>query len=107
MDARTQAKMEARAAILKALAHPTRLFMVDELSRGERCVADLAELAGADMSSVSKHLSLLKAVGLVQDERRGVQIFYSLAAPCVVNFFGCLESVLQSRIQSHLELLTQ
>lgn len=107
MDARKQAKFEARAAILKALAHPTRLCMVDELSRGERCVAELAELSGADMSSVSKHLSLLKAVGLVMDERRGVQVFYRLAAPCVVNFFGCLESVIQTRIQSHLELLQQ
>ncbi len=105
MDARKQANLEARAAILKALAHPTRLCIVDELSRGEKCVAELAELTGADMSSVSKHLSLLKAVGLAQDERRGVQVFYSLSAPCVVGFFDCLESVIHSRIQSHLELL--
>ncbi|MBI5524383.1 MAG: winged helix-turn-helix transcriptional regulator [Desulfarculus sp.] len=105
MDAKTQAKMEARARILKALAHPTRLFIVEELSRGERPVAELTSLVGLDMSTVSKHLSLLKAVGLIRDERRGVQVFYSLATPCVLNFFGCLESVLEARLQTQIELV--
>lgn len=105
MDAKTQARMEARAGILKALAHPTRLFMVEELSRGERPVAELTKMVGLDMSTVSKHLSLLKGVGLIRDERRGVQIFYSLATPCVLNFFDCLESVLEARLQTHIELV--
>lgn len=105
MDAKTQAKMEARARILKALAHPTRLFIVEELSRGERPVAELTSLVGLDMSTVSKHLSLLKGVGLIRDERRGVQVFYSLATPCVLNFFGCLESVLEARLQTQIELV--
>ncbi|RPJ48319.1 MAG: transcriptional regulator, partial [Candidatus Latescibacterota bacterium] len=52
--------MEARARIIKAMAHPTRLFIVDELARGERCVCDLAEMVGADVSTVSKHLSILR-----------------------------------------------
>lgn len=105
MDAKTQAKLEARARILKALAHPTRLFIVEELSRGERPVAELTKLVGLDMSTVSKHLSLLKEVGLIRDERRGVQIFYSLATPCVLSFFGCLESVLEARLQTQIELV--
>ncbi len=105
MDAKIQARMEARARILKALAHPTRLFIVEELSRGERPVAELTRMVGLDMSTVSKHLSLLKGVGLIRDERRGVQIFYSLATPCVLNFFGCLESVLEARLQTQIELV--
>lgn len=105
MNAKTQARMEARARILKALAHPTRLFIVEELSRGERPVAELTRMVGLDMSTVSKHLSLLKGVGLIRDERRGVQVFYSLATPCVINFFGCLESVLEARLQTEIELV--
>jgi DNA-binding transcriptional ArsR family regulator len=63
----TRANMEARARIMKALAHPSRLFIVDELSRGERCVCELTEMIGADVSTVSKHLALLKNAGIVLD----------------------------------------
>jgi ArsR family transcriptional regulator len=87
--------MEARARVMKALAHPTRLFIVDELSRGERCVCDLTEKIGADVSTVSKHLSLLKGAGIVLDDKRGVQVFYRLRVPCILNFFGCVEAVLE------------
>jgi len=87
--------MEARAKVMKALAHPTRLFIVEELSRGERCVCELTEKVGADVSTVSKHLSLLKGAGIVLDDKRGVQVFYRLRVPCILNFFGCVEAVLE------------
>jgi ArsR family transcriptional regulator len=80
---------------MKALAHPSRLFIVDELSRGERCVCELTEMIGADVSTVSKHLAVLKQAGVVLDERRGQQVFYRLRVPCILNFFGCVEAVLE------------
>ena len=86
---------EARAGILKALAHPTRLYLVDVLSRGERCVRDLTKMVGDDMSTVSKHLSVLKSAGIVRDEKRGAEVFYSLRMGCVMGFFGCIEAVLR------------
>lgn len=104
MDTRTKARLESRAATLKALAHPTRLFLIEELERGEQCVGDLTRLLGVDVSTVSKHLSILKNVGLLQDERRGSQIFYSLRVPCVLHFFTCVESVLEAQQREHLEL---
>jgi ArsR family transcriptional regulator len=87
---------EARARVIKAMAHPTRLFIVEELSKDERCVCDLTEMVGADVSTVSKHLSLLKNAGIVADDKRGNQVFYSLKVPCVLSFFTCVESVLES-----------
>ena len=87
--------MERRAQVMKALAHPSRLFIVEELSRGERCVCELTEMIGADVSTVSKHLAVLREAGLVLDERRGVQMFYRLRVPCILNFFGCVEAVLE------------
>ncbi|WP_022663437.1 ArsR/SmtB family transcription factor [Paucidesulfovibrio longus] len=84
----------ARAKVMKAMAHPSRLMLVDELSRGERCVCDLTNLVGHDISTVSKHLAVLKKAGLVEDERRGKQVFYRMRVPCVLNFFQCLEAVL-------------
>jgi len=77
--------------IFKALGNPNRLLIVDALATGERCVADLTERVGLDMSTVSNHLSVLRNVGIVKDERRGTQIFYRLAKKCVLNIFHCLE----------------
>ena len=105
MDAKTQARYEARAAIIKAMAHPSRLFIVDELARSkEKCVCALTEMIGADMSTVSKHLSILKAVGVVSDEKRGLQVYYRLRTPCVMKFFGCVETVLKTVAEENLVL---
>lgn len=101
---RTKAAAEARAKIIKALAHPTRLFMVDELSRGERCVCDLTEMVGADVSTVSKHLSVLKGAGIVRDDKRGAQVFYRLRVPCIINFFGCVEAVLAEAARERVDI---
>ena len=103
MDKKTQARFEARAEIVKAMAHPTRLFMVDELSRQERCVLELTKMVGADVSTVSKHLSILKNAGIVEDEKRGAQVFYTLKMPCVLKFFSCVETVLESRVKEQLK----
>jgi len=104
MDTKTQARFEARARILKALAHSSRLFMVEELSRGERCVCELTEMVGSDMSTVSKHLSVLKSAGIVADDKRGMQVYYRLKMPCVLRFFDCIGEVLQQSAQEQMEL---
>ena len=104
MDTQTQARFEARAAVIKAMAHPTRLFIVDQLSHGERCVCELTKMIGADMSTVSRHLAVLKGAGVVDDEKRGAQVFYKLRMPCILNFFECVESVIRAKAQAQLSL---
>lgn len=107
MDAQTQARYEARAAIIKAMAHSTRLFIVDELAKsGERCVCELTEMVGADMSTVSKHLAQLKVAGIVEDDKRGSQVYYRLRVKCILNFFECVESVMQCNANNQQRLLT-
>ncbi|HUV29986.1 MAG TPA: metalloregulator ArsR/SmtB family transcription factor [Acidobacteriota bacterium] len=96
MQPRKYAHYEARARIIKAMAHPTRLFIVDELSRRERCVHELTDMIGADTSTVSKHLSVLKNAGIIEDEKRGLQVHYRLRTPCMLNFFSCVETVIKS-----------
>ena len=93
MTATAQAEYKAQARIIKALAHPTRLFIVDELSRGERCVCELTDMIGVEMPTVSRHLSQLRNVGILEDEKRGAQVFYRLRVPCVLNFFKCVQAV--------------
>ncbi len=106
MDKTTRARFEVRARIIKAMAHPTRLFIVDQLSHQERCVCELAQMVGADISTVSKHLSVLKSVGIVDDEKKGNQVFYTLQVPCILQFFKCVESVIQSSAKEQLELVS-
>ncbi|MDH3217603.1 MAG: metalloregulator ArsR/SmtB family transcription factor [Candidatus Krumholzibacteria bacterium] len=105
MDKTTLARLEARAKIIKAMAHPTRLFIVDELSRQERCVCEMTEMIGADVSTVSRHLTVLRNAGIVQDEKRGTMVFYSLRVPCVLNFFSCVESVLETTAKEQMKLV--
>ncbi len=99
-----KAHLAARARIIKAMGHPSRLFIIEELGRGERCVLDLTAMIGADVSTVSKHLTVLKQAGIVLDDKRGNQVFYRLRVPCILNFFGCVESVLESQRREHSEL---
>jgi DNA-binding transcriptional ArsR family regulator len=107
MNAKQQAKYEARAKIIKAMSHPTRLFIVDELARtGKRCVCELTEMIGADMSTVSRHLAMLKNAGIVEDEKRGAQVYYSLRVKCVLNFFECVESVLKCNAKDQQKVLS-
>ena len=80
MKTRERERLTRRANILKALAHPSRLMMVEELARGERCVCELRELVGADISTVSKHLAVLKKAGLVESDKRGLQVFYTFVS---------------------------
>jgi len=105
MDSKTHAQYEARAKIVKAMAHPTRLFLVDNLAEKERCVCELTQMVGADMSTVSKHLAILKEAGIVVDEKRGAMVYYRLRVPCVMNFFECCEAVLKARLREVMELV--
>jgi DNA-binding transcriptional ArsR family regulator len=106
MNSKQQAIYKAKAKIVKAMSHPTRLFIIDELSKGERCVCELKEMVGVDISTISKHLSLLKDAGLVDDDKRGTQVYYSLKCPCIMKFFQCVETVLANEAKEHLALTT-
>ena len=105
MDPKTRSLFEARARIIKALAHPSRLFIIDQLSKQDYCVQELAGMVEADLSTVSKHLSILKNAGIVKDTKEGQKVFYKLRVPCVLNFFTCVESVINSTIKEQAELL--
>lgn len=98
-------RYEARAGILKAMAHPSRLLIIDELQKQERCVSELTEMIGADTSTVSKHLSVLKNAGLVTDEKRANCIYYTLRCACILDFIGCVEDVLAAKSEDHKKIM--
>lgn len=76
--------------VFKALGHPARLRMVAELFGGEQCVCTLRDAVGLDMSTVSRHLSVLRQAGVVHSRKEGNWAYYSLKLQCVEQFLGCL-----------------
>jgi ArsR family transcriptional regulator len=90
-----RAVFRAQARVLKALANESRLMIVDRLSRGECTAGDLTRLVGSDQTTVSKHLAVLRAHGIVEDRREGSRVVYRLLTPCVTNFFSCARQVLE------------
>ena len=88
----TLSRLRRRADVFKALGHPDRLRIIEDLTAGERCVCDLVKSVGSSWSTVSRHLAVLKAAGVVADEKRGLQVFYRVALPCVPTFMTCLDA---------------
>lgn len=77
--------------VFKSLGHPARVTIVRQLSVGEHCVCELVEAVGLGWSTVSRHLSVLREAGVIEDEKRGLQVFYRLSLPCVARFIDCLD----------------
>jgi ArsR family transcriptional regulator len=69
------------AGILKAVAHPMRMRIVDELCRGDRCVRDLIALGTIGQSNVSRHLATLEKSGIISGRRQWNKVIYHLEAP--------------------------
>jgi ArsR family transcriptional regulator len=98
-------KYEARTTIFKAIAHPARLLIIDALSKQKHCVCELTEMVGADTSTVSKHLAILKNAGIVEIEKKSQMVYYSLCMPCILNFMSCVDKALQERAKAQLALV--
>jgi ArsR family transcriptional regulator len=89
-----QAKL--RADILKAIAHPTRVLILEALSKRDMCVNDLNSLADVDQSTISRHLAHLKKTGIVTERRAGPKVMHHLACPCMLGAFECAVEVLRT-----------
>ena len=93
MKAEIEELYSKEAGILKAMAHPTRLFILNAIKKKEVCVCELTERVGDDISTVSKHLLVLKNAGLVTSRRQGNWLYYSLKCPCVLDFSACVRAM--------------
>lgn len=96
MNQEEKAKFEMMAKISKALAHPTRLYIIHKLDQQEFCVNELTQMVGSDVSTVSKHLKILREAGIIVDEKRGNCVYYTLQTRCVLNIFSCVMNVINA-----------
>ena len=86
----------ARAGILKAIGHPARILIIDELSRGDRCGRDLLPLCGVDQSVLSRHLAQLRHAGVITEQKKGVKVIYHLECVCILQALDCTLGVLKA-----------
>lgn len=88
-----------KAQVAKALAHESRLMIIDALYQKDMCVGELSQLVQADQSTVSKHLSVLKNAGIVQDRKeRSNKVYYHLKVPAIRGFNNLAMGVIQDNI---------
>ncbi len=90
-------RLEKLTGVFKALSHPARLWMVEQLFDSEKCVCEFVDVLKLDFSTVSKHLSILRQAHVIEDEKRGKNVYYHLRAKCIPNIISCLESSIGNR----------
>ncbi len=103
---RKQLLFEKQAEIVKAMAHPIRIAIVDFLKDGEQCVCDIAEHIGSEQSNVSRHLSVMVSAGVLDHRKEGLWVIYKLKCPCILDFFTCISGVLKNEAKENSWLLT-
>jgi ArsR family transcriptional regulator len=96
-----------KADILQAVAHPTRIAIVEELLRGEACAGALTARLGLDQANASQHLAILKTRQIVSHRREGSQVFYTLRDPAMHEVFDLLQRMCKRRLEETRNLLEE
>ena len=107
LDTNKRVLFEKQAEVVKSIAHPLRIAVIDFLKDGEQCVCDIADYIGAERSNVSRHLSVMVNSGVLDSRKDGLKMIYRLKTPCVVNFMSCVTEVLAEQLRGDLQLLEQ
>lgn len=90
---------EIRSNIIKAMAHPVRLMIIEYLKDRSRPFSEVFGLFVLDKSTVSKHLLVLKEAGIVTSKKSGNEMIYTLEVPCVTDFFSCVTAVIENNVR--------
>jgi ArsR family transcriptional regulator len=90
---------ERKSEILKAMAQPTRLKILEILKDGERCVCDIYPALEEAQPNVSKHLNLMKRAGILDSRKEGLRIIYWIKSPEVLEILERAEAILRREIQ--------
>ena len=105
LDRETKALYARKAGIIKAVAHPLRVAVVDFLKDGEKCVCDIAEHIGSERSNVSRHLAVMLKAGVLRSRKDGLMVFYELRTPCILNFLNCATQTLKHNVNEDVKVL--
>ena len=91
--------IERQAEFLKALANPTRILLLTQLAKGERCVCELMADADLEQANTSQHLAILRAQGIVEPRRDGPRTIYRIKRPEVAEILALVDAALNAQIK--------
>ena len=100
-------KNELRTTILKALANLTRICIMEKLREGPHSVSQLSERVRSDISTVSKHLSILKSAGLIEDKKEGTSVYYSLTTDSILEILASIDVVIRRNYEQYRNFFNQ
>src|SRR6201996_3692897 len=96
-----------KADIFQALAHPTRIAILELLQDGELPAGALIEKLGMEQANVSQHLAVLRAKQIVVNRKVGNQVFYSVRAPIILDVLALMRVYFQKQLRESLGMLNE
>lgn len=96
---------ERQAEIIRAVAQPVRIAILEYLKDGEQCVCDIADFVGAERSNVSKHLAIMQSAGVLSQRKEGLKVIYAVKLPCILELLGCIRKALRQQARESSRLL--
>ncbi len=97
MNKQIEQEYAEKADVFKALGHPTRLFIIHAIKDEPMSVKELTEAVGIDISTMSKHLDILKKHKIIEGRKEKNFVYYKLAIPCVLDFMTCAIKVINKK----------
>ncbi len=97
--------LELKAEILKALAQPTRLKILELLRNGERCICEIVPAINGEQSNISRHISLMQKSNLVTTRKDGVKVMVKVSDPKIFDLLDRVSSILKTRMNEQSRLI--
>lgn len=96
---------ELQSEVCKTLASPKRLEILSALKEDEKTVSELVEILGVPKANVSQHLAVMRHKGILASRRNGVNIYYRVANPKVIQACSLMREVLTEQMQEKSRLI--
>jgi ArsR family transcriptional regulator len=96
---------ENKAGILKAMAHPTRINILESLREGERCVCEIIELVDTEQSNTSQHLAQLKKMGIISSRKDGLKVIYKVNNSEIFSLLDMLDKIIAGQMEESMAIL--
>jgi ArsR family transcriptional regulator len=98
--------LELKAEILKALAQPTRLKILELLRHGEKCICEIVPVINGEQSNISRHISLMQKSHLVTTRKDGVKVMVSVKDPEIFKILDRVNAILRHQMNEQRELVS-
>jgi DNA-binding transcriptional ArsR family regulator len=97
--------LELKAEILKALAQPTRLKILELLRNGERCICEIVPALNGEQSNISRHISLMQKSHLVTTRKDGVRVMVKVRDPRIFEILDDVSLMLKKQMEETRKLI--